>query len=46
MLHTITVHVDGAEYTVKADDTADYPDRLKPLIDTLEGMVDDPISID
>jgi len=42
LLHTITVDVDGTEYTVKADGTSDYPDRLKPLIDTLEDMVSVP----
>jgi hypothetical protein len=42
LLHTITVHVDGARYTVAVDGTAAYPDRLKPLIDTLEAMVADP----
>ena len=44
LLHTITVDVDGTQYTVKADGTADYPDRLKPLIDTLEDMVSVPFS--
>ena len=43
VLHTITVKVDGARYTVAADGTAAYPDRLKPLIDTLEAMVADPV---
>jgi hypothetical protein len=46
VLHTITVDVDGTQYTVAADGTADYPDRLKPLIDTLEGMVEDPVTIE
>jgi hypothetical protein len=46
VLHTITVDVGGTEYTVKADGTAEYPDRLKPLIQTLEAMVsEDPITI-
>lgn len=44
LLHTITVDVDGTEYTVKADGTADYPERLKPLIVTLEGMVQPPVN--
>jgi hypothetical protein len=44
LLHTITVKVDGTEYTVKVDGTSDYPDRLKPLIDTLEDMVSVPFS--
>ncbi|HSS03059.1 MAG TPA: hypothetical protein VLM79_38620 [Kofleriaceae bacterium] len=44
LLHTITVDVDGTEYTVKADGTADYPDRLKPLIDALEEMTSVPFS--
>jgi hypothetical protein len=44
LLHTITVEVDGTEYTVKADGTADYPDRLKPLIDALEEMTSAPFS--
>jgi hypothetical protein len=35
-LHTITVQVDGTDYTVMVDDSATYPDRLRPLIDTLE----------
>jgi len=35
-LHEITVHVGGAEYTVKVDDTATFPARLQPLIDDLE----------
>jgi hypothetical protein len=44
LLHTITVDVGGTEYTVKADGTADYPDRLKPLIDALEEMTSVPFS--
>ena len=44
LLHTITVDVDGTEYTVKADGTADYPDRLKPLINTLQRMVEPPLN--
>jgi hypothetical protein len=39
-LHTISVHVDGAAYTVMADDTAEYPDRLRPLVETLVSMTD------
>ena len=45
VLHTITVDVDGTEYTVMADGTADYPARLKPLIVTLEGMVQPPVTV-
>lgn len=37
-VHTISVHVDGAEYKVIAGDSASYPDRLRPLIDTLSMM--------
>ena len=37
-LHTISVRVGGSDYTVMADDTAPYPDRLRPLIDTLEDL--------
>lgn len=40
-LHTISAHVDGTEYTVMVDDSAVYPDRLRPLIDTLAGMTDE-----
>ena len=40
--HTITVHVDGMQYTVKTDSSATYPDRLKPLIDALKTMVQEP----
>jgi hypothetical protein len=42
-LHTITVDIDGTEYTVKADGTADYPARLKPVIDTLKQLVAIPL---
>jgi hypothetical protein len=40
-LHTITVHVDGSDYTVMADGSATYPDRLRPLIDTLVDMTNE-----
>jgi hypothetical protein len=43
-LHTISVQVDGTEYTVMVDDTATYPDRLRPLIDALETMTEEVVA--
>jgi hypothetical protein len=43
-LHTISVQIDGTPYTVMVDDTATYPDRLRPLIDTLETMTEEVIA--
>jgi hypothetical protein len=43
-LHTISVQVDGIDYMVMVDDTATYPDRLKPLIDTLEVMTEEVVA--
>jgi hypothetical protein len=40
-LHTISVRVGGSDYTVMADDTAAYPDRLRPLIDTLKDLTNE-----
>jgi hypothetical protein len=37
-VHAITVHVNGATYTVRADDGSDYPARLQPLIDRLQAL--------
>ena len=42
VVHTISVRVDGSSYTVQADGSADYPDRLRPLIDALSTMAKDP----
>jgi len=41
LVHVISVHVDGSQYTVKADDSANYPDRLRPLIETLRALVEE-----
>jgi hypothetical protein len=43
-LHTISVEVDGTAYTVMVDDTATFPDRLRPLIDTLEMMTEEVVA--
>ncbi|HEY0985819.1 MAG TPA: hypothetical protein VGD80_02165 [Kofleriaceae bacterium] len=40
-LHTISVRVGGSDYTVMADDTAAYPDRLRPLIGTLKDLTNE-----
>jgi hypothetical protein len=37
-VYTITVRIDGAPYTVRADSGSDFPDRLRPLIDTLRDI--------
>jgi hypothetical protein len=37
-LHTITVEIGDTPYTVVADELADYPARLRPLIETLSSM--------
>jgi hypothetical protein len=42
IVHTISVRVDGSSYTVQADGSADYPDRLRPLIDALSTMAREP----
>jgi hypothetical protein len=42
-VHTITVHIDDAAYTVRADDHFDYPFRLQPLITRLHGLVTEPL---
>lgn len=40
-VYTITVQVDGASYTVQAD--RDFPDRLRPVIDTLRSISERPL---
>jgi hypothetical protein len=37
-VHTISVHVGGGFYSVTADDSATYPERLRPVIETLSTM--------
>jgi hypothetical protein len=38
LVHTISVHVEGSKYLTRADDGASYPERLRPLIETLKGL--------
>lgn len=37
-VHAISVHVGGGFFSVTADDSASYPERLRPVIDTLSMM--------
>jgi hypothetical protein len=39
-IHTVSVDIDGRTYTVHAADHVSYPDRLRPLITTLEALLD------
>ncbi len=45
-LHTITVDIGDTSYTVVADDLADYPARLRPLIVALSSMSQAPLTGD
>lgn len=42
-VHNVSAQIDGTAHTVKADSTAEFPERLKIVIDTLQDIRQRPL---
>jgi len=42
-IYNTSVQIDGTQHTVAAEDLAQYPERLKVVIDTLKGIYQRPL---